>query len=306
MNKPLLLLFSIFLALQIIAQNHSITNDDCSPIPWVNALILENGDIEVSWDLPFDTSNLVKYRACWLDDFNPCSGIPCEDGVLTPFRTFSPNTLFYIDLWGNPLAYALRAEYDSCYSDWTCSNVLYYDSTWYNQTFQLIVNVSLEDGGNPEGANVKVDGSNCYYETLSYENQADEEGETIFAEAMHGTYDIIISKPGYHTAMVEDFYLWQNDTVNVELKIFYVDIEEKKESNELNIFPNPATNQLNIQSEETIEEVTLINQLGQRVLVVETKEKRLALNTSDLQSGIFLLNIRTSTGIINKQVVINK
>ena len=167
------------------------------------------------------------------------------------------------------------------------------------------MNVSLEDVGNPEGVNIKVDGANCYYESLLYENQTDSEGITLFEEVMHGTYDITVSKPGCHTAVVEDIYLNQDSTINVELKIFYVDVEENQESNSIKIFPSPATNQLNIQSEEIIEEIRLINQLGQLIYSTKLNQLRTMIDISNLNSGIYVIKINTNNRISLRKIIID-
>jgi len=295
---------SLIISILINAQNLTISDDDCPPVPWVSAELLENGDVEVIWDVPCDTCNSVIYRVSIVENFDPCAGETPQDGVLSVIGNQTDTSFIYTGFFGNVPAFAIRAEYDTCYASWTFSNVVYYDSTWYDTTFQLIVNVSLEDGNNPEGANVIVDGANCYYEALTYNEQADEDGIAFFDEVMNGTYDINVSKPGYHTAVVEDFRIWQDSTIAIELKIYYVDIDENKELNNISIFPNPATNQLNIQSEKKIEQVTLINHLGQTVLTVESNEKQLIINTSGLIAGVYIVRLKTAKNLVNKRIVI--
>lgn len=304
MKKKLFFLITIFFTVQIIAQDNSVLDDDCLPVPWVNAVLLENGNVKVTYGVPNDTSNFKHYKIAKVDGFNPCSGDLPQDGVLSMLGTTGQNSYTDNNFYGTG-AYAILVGYDSCTSDGTFSNVVYSDSTWYNKRLQLTVNVTLEDGENPEGTNVKVDGANCYYQSLIYEEHADNSGEMLFQEVMFGTYDIIISKEGYHTAMVEDFYLWQDSTVNIELKIYYVDIDEKKEPNSISIFPNPTTSQLNIQSKEKLEKIILFNLVGQIVFEKQTNNRLEKINTSGIKAGIYFIRIKTEKRIVNKRVVIN-
>jgi hypothetical protein len=76
-------------------------------------------------------------------------------------------------------------------------------------------------------------------------------------------------------------------------------------SNSITIFPNPATSQLNIQSEVEIEEITLLNAVGQVVFSKQINDKQAILNTSGFNSGIYFVKLKTGKGVFNKKIVIN-
>lgn len=69
------------------------------------------------------------------------------------------------------------------------------------------------------------------------------------------------------------------------------------ESNNLqlsvDLFPNPATENLSIQSSETIKAITCTNYLGQNVII---KLENTSLDISSLSKGIYFLNLTTQNG----------
>ncbi|HEY9113885.1 MAG TPA: T9SS type A sorting domain-containing protein [Bacteroidales bacterium] len=74
----------------------------------------------------------------------------------------------------------------------------------------------------------------------------------------------------------------------------------------INIFPNPVTSQLNIQSEVGIEEITLVNAFGQVVFSKQINDAQTMLNTSSFNFGIYFIKIKTQKGVVNKKIVINQ
>lgn len=79
---------------------------------------------------------------------------------------------------------------------------------------------------------------------------------------------------------------------------------EKEVDLGIHIFPNPTKNQLNIQLDEIIEEITLINQFGQIVFVTDANEKQIVVNTAGLEAGVYIVRVTTDKGVLNKRVVI--
>jgi hypothetical protein len=88
-------------------------------------------------------------------------------------------------------------------------------------------------------------------------------------------------------------------TVNVTGNVTYTasftsltDIEENSVS-EIALFPNPATDILNITSSETISEIEIVNTLGQVVKRIEVNADNAICNVNNLPNGIYVVRIRT-------------
>lgn len=84
-------------------------------------------------------------------------------------------------------------------------------------------------------------------------------------------------------------------------------IEDKVIERELDFYPNPTYNQLNINIEglqSTSVEITDL--LGKRILLksVNPSQKSLELSLKDLKQGVYLLQVKTKAGIIVKRVVV--
>ena len=71
---------------------------------------------------------------------------------------------------------------------------------------------------------------------------------------------------------------------------------------QFSLYPNPAKNQFTIQLNNTsiLEQVTIYNTLGQQVLT----SKNLVLNTSNLASGSYIVEITANTGKASKKLII--
>ena len=74
--------------------------------------------------------------------------------------------------------------------------------------------------------------------------------------------------------------------------------------NSTQVFPNPATDVVNIQSDFIIESVIIYNHTGQIVVNEQVNSKMYQVNTSQYQSGIYFLQIATKEGSISKRVII--
>ena len=67
----------------------------------------------------------------------------------------------------------------------------------------------------------------------------------------------------------------------------------------LNMYPNPASDVLNISAQNTINTVEIYNVLGQKVIRMNVEDTSAEINVSNLNAGIYLIkyeiNNRTST-----------
>jgi Leucine-rich repeat (LRR) protein len=76
-------------------------------------------------------------------------------------------------------------------------------------------------------------------------------------------------------------------------------VEEITNNINVSIYPNPATNQLNIETAAIIESIAIYNLLGKLVQIENTA----SFSVQDLENGAYLLKIRTSRGLVNKRFV---
>lgn len=70
------------------------------------------------------------------------------------------------------------------------------------------------------------------------------------------------------------------------------------------VYPNPVTDVLNITGTSNIESVKLINLVGQAVITRTVDAQNITLNTTNLRSGVYTLQIKMADGFINKKVVV--
>jgi len=72
----------------------------------------------------------------------------------------------------------------------------------------------------------------------------------------------------------------------------------------VNIFPNPVSDQINIQTEESIKSVDVFNVQGCRMMSVSGNNK--SINISTLHNGIYFVNIKLNSGEIAIEKVIKR
>ncbi len=70
---------------------------------------------------------------------------------------------------------------------------------------------------------------------------------------------------------------------------------------EIALFPNPATDILNISSPETISEIEIVNVMGQVVKRIEVNSNNAVCNVEDLTSGVYVVRIRTASATLSQQ-----
>ena len=70
------------------------------------------------------------------------------------------------------------------------------------------------------------------------------------------------------------------------------DVEENEIADaDLQIFPNPVSNTLNITSSETISEIEIVNVMGQVVYRTEVNGNNAVCDVEDLKSGVYVVKI---------------
>jgi len=129
----------------------------------------------------------------------------------------------------------------------------------------------------------------------------------------------VIEAPVAWTEDVYDISAYDNQLVYVAVQcvsqdafVFMIDdlmvsstvgIEEAEMGN-ISIYPNPATNLVNIESDVQINSIQIINYTGQVVYNQHTSGNNVQVNTNDLSSGVYFVNISTSEGTATQKLLI--
>jgi hypothetical protein len=105
-------------------------------------------------------------------------------------------------------------------------------------------------------------------------------------------------------------FLLDNDTkeilqaTKIEDLGFYVGIDDPVSATETTVFPNPATDVVNVVTGSNLLEVRIMNNNGQLVFNRLVDGQSLQINTTDFQTGVYFMEIRTSEGMITEKLVI--
>lgn len=95
---------------------------------------------------------------------------------------------------------------------------------------------------------------------------------------------------------------WVEDVKNAILGKGTLGINQEKSKNDFQLFPNPATIAVNIQSNKTISKIQLYNSLGQYF----KKANSGTIDTSNLKTGLYLVKVIFENGETNcKKLLIN-
>ena len=128
-------------------------------------------------------------------------------------------------------------------------------------------------------------GTSLYGPILSVTTAWQQYSQTFTATAAN--YQIWISMGGFiETYYVDDASLIDNTALGVN--------DFNTENNKALFYPNPVTNNLNINSEEEIKSVIISDLTGKTVRTVTNAENIQAINLSDLNQGLYILSTDTN------------
>lgn len=130
--------------------------------------------------------------------------------------------------------------------------------------------------------NVKINGS--LVATESYDDD----------ELATGLYEY------YVTAMYDE---GESDPSNTVLADVITSVNELT-INEMSVYPNPATDILNLVSEQKIISFEMFNITGQQVIITEVGVTTFKVDVSKFQSGIYFINVKTTNGSVTKKISI--
>jgi len=72
----------------------------------------------------------------------------------------------------------------------------------------------------------------------------------------------------------------------------------------ISIYPNPATDVLNVVANTNISRVRIINFIGQTMFDNNVNNSSININTSAYQSGVYIISVETSNGVSTEKITI--
>jgi len=200
-----------------------------------------------------------------------------------------PATGYHFTSWtdedGNEIAS------DESYSFNMPDNDLHLTGHFEKSEFTVTVNIEPEGAGSVTG-----EGSYFYEDEVTLEaspeemflHWTDRDGNVVSEESIY-----VFSMPAANTTLTAHFN--DDDTG------FTFD-----ESNEVSIYPNPASQYIIIDSQLPIEKISVYDNNGRQVMQNTTSTKSVRLNTSNLREGLYSVKIITARGVLQEKLIISK
>ena len=138
---------------------------------------------------------------------------------------------------------------------------------------------------------------------LSYYNVYRE--GSVIGTATETNYTDVIMTSGQYTYYVTAVY--DNGDESDPSNSVTVDVitgVDEHLADAINVYPNPATDVVNVKSDVQINSVKVYNYAGQVIVNEEINSMIYQLNTSQYQSGIYFFQIETDEGTISKRIII--
>lgn len=121
-------------------------------------------------------------------------------------------------------------------------------------------------------------------------------GQRIFSVTATGTYYFGIH--GYSEANSSRIMV---DDISIDVS---TGINETKFTSK--IYPNPATKNIRIESNQFIKTIRIVNVLGQEVYNKAISNYGTEINLSNFHSGIYFVNIETNQGVTTQRISVVK
>ncbi len=132
-----------------------------------------------------------------------------------------------------------------------------------------------------------------------------EGGEYEGTGVSNGWFDPAVAGVGSHD--ITYTYTDENNCENSAVEPIIVDgctsIDETV-AGTISIYPNPAKDVVNINSEYRVNNIKVFNFTGQVIADTEVTNKITQINTSQFESGVYLFQIETDKGITSRRIVI--
>lgn len=96
-----------------------------------------------------------------------------------------------------------------------------------------------------------------------------------------------------------------NELVEIDVQLtVMVGLNDKGEQAYVTMYPNPATNNLNLKANTNIRAITIINNLGQVVASNQYDTREINLNLNQYRSGMYFVRIETANGTTTQKLMV--
>ncbi|MDG1245844.1 MAG: T9SS type A sorting domain-containing protein [Polaribacter sp.] len=158
-----------------------------------------------------------------------------------------------------------------------------------NELFVKIVN-TIDGGEDLESLGTTVSGS---WQSIDLDMTGFDGGNLANKEKI--TQILFDSDGRAATVYVDNFYFYKEATAGID----------DQDLVSLNMYPNPASDVLNISAQSTINSVEIFNVLGQKVITMQVENTSAEINVSNLNAGIYLIKYEINNSSSTKKFVKN-
>ncbi len=125
-----------------------------------------------------------------------------------------------------------------------------------------------------------------------------------------GTSNMVQDKNGNIWMLIDNlFYIYNpNGLVGIPLAPTAVEEQPTEATGSIRISPNPAASSVNISGLQGATSLRMVNYLGETVIEIPREQignSDHEINVSGLASGLYVIQIRTATGVFSKQIVVH-
>jgi len=180
--------------------------------------------------------------------------------------------------------------------------------TMYVSGLNIGDEVAAYDGNLMVGATTVIsenvfDNSLAIFNTLTYGQGYSEGNPIVFKVWNKTTNDVVnadFSMEAVYNSYVSNVYPGNDG----EFSVVNFSKGTSVTNDELIIYPNPATDEINISSPSDIINITIYNYVGQSVYSGNANSSNVKINTNNFEAGIYIIRIQTCKGIETQKVTI--
>jgi hypothetical protein len=150
------------------------------------------------------------------------------------------------------------------------------------------------------------DGGSTFYDVDAFNGNMNE--QVMFIDFVNDTLGFLVSK----NLITYEWRVWKTtngggaNLAPVLTNQFYAGMDELKGENNVEIYPNPTSDKITIQSESTLNKIELYSVLGDKIQEYLALDKDMEIDMSNYQSGVYFVRVYTENGFSEKKVVLSK